>query len=446
VDPCLTQRPVPIAQEENAFPIWRKASAMLKALEGDSQLQARALSSGLASLSDEELAGLRRWLDQARPALESFTEGIALGKLRFPEEEAEEDLTRHSWDLVDAAALAKAKLLLAGFDCRDGDHASAARHAAEGLTAGGMIVEAGGPLIDYMVGTVVEQTAIGAMLSLVDAGLGSSSVKWLLARLGKDPDPSEDARRAYAAEFRFSVERTRSLAVCLEDAQSPAEAVAKWFVPDPVEPYPSREEERKPLVDAIEKIMAESDPPLDVHATVVQLGAHRADFAKGVAGSWPACSDRVKAAYSAEGDMGQAILDMVDDPVGHVLRGLEKVPREGGNVLGRYSHEQYGGTRTMAEMMLRRPMLRRAARAALALHLFEMRQGRLPEKLDELVTAGILDSVPSDPFAEKPLRYSRERRRVWSVGPDETDDGGHDKPMTWTGKDYVLEVPGARRP
>jgi hypothetical protein len=55
---------------------------------------------------------------------------------------------------------------------------------------------------------------------------------------------------------------------------------------------------------------------------------------------------------------------------------------------------------------------------------------------------GILEAVPIDPFSDEPLRYSRERRLVWSVGANETDEGGTAEPDSWSGDDFVLRVPG----
>ncbi|MBI4606326.1 MAG: hypothetical protein HY721_30545 [Planctomycetes bacterium] len=49
--------------------------------------------------------------------------------------------------------------------------------------------------------------------------------------------------------------------------------------------------------------------------------------------------------------------------------------------------------------------------------------GSLPAALDELVPR-YLPRVPLDPFDAKPLKWSREKRSIWSVGPDRTDKGG----------------------
>ncbi|MEM1059585.1 MAG: hypothetical protein AAGK14_10080 [Verrucomicrobiota bacterium] len=51
------------------------------------------------------------------------------------------------------------------------------------------------------------------------------------------------------------------------------------------------------------------------------------------------------------------------------------------------------------------------------------RDGELPASLEELVPAYI-DAIPVDPVDGQPLRYDRERRRTWSIGPDAKDQDG----------------------
>lgn len=61
--------------------------------------------------------------------------------------------------------------------------------------------------------------------------------------------------------------------------------------------------------------------------------------------------------------------------------------------------------------------------AQLALTAFQAEKGALLETLDELVPR-YLERVPVDPFGGKPIRYSREKRVVYSVGSDYIDSGG----------------------
>lgn len=64
-----------------------------------------------------------------------------------------------------------------------------------------------------------------------------------------------------------------------------------------------------------------------------------------------------------------------------------------------------------------------ATRLLIAIKRHRMETGALPEKLDALVP-GWLDAVPRDAFDGKPLRYDPERRVVYSVFRNLTDDGG----------------------
>ncbi|HRT28882.1 MAG TPA: hypothetical protein P5527_03720, partial [Kiritimatiellia bacterium] len=64
-----------------------------------------------------------------------------------------------------------------------------------------------------------------------------------------------------------------------------------------------------------------------------------------------------------------------------------------------------------------------AVRLLLACRAYEETTGHLPETLEALVP-DYLSAVPRDPFDGQPFRYSTERRIIYSVGEDLTDDGG----------------------
>jgi len=59
-----------------------------------------------------------------------------------------------------------------------------------------------------------------------------------------------------------------------------------------------------------------------------------------------------------------------------------------------------------------------------AVELYERRQGRYPEDLNQLVEAGIIPAIPDDPFDGQKFRYisSPEGGKIYSVGPDLVDD------------------------
>jgi hypothetical protein len=70
----------------------------------------------------------------------------------------------------------------------------------------------------------------------------------------------------------------------------------------------------------------------------------------------------------------------------------------------------------------------RAARAGIAVERFRLANGRLPDSLDELAPKW-LDSVPTDPFDDKPIRYKKLTKGfvTYSVGPDLKDDDGKER-------------------
>jgi hypothetical protein len=58
-----------------------------------------------------------------------------------------------------------------------------------------------------------------------------------------------------------------------------------------------------------------------------------------------------------------------------------------------------------------------------------------------------LERLPIDDFDGAPLRYSRERRRLWSVGDDLRDAGGSDaqEPGMLTEPTFPIPAPTAPR-
>ena len=84
-----------------------------------------------------------------------------------------------------------------------------------------------------------------------------------------------------------------------------------------------------------------------------------------------------------------------------------------------------------------------------ACRLYEMKHGKLPEKLDVLVP-DYLESVPLDPYDGKPFRYKPEKDIIYSVGRDCVDSGGstnapkgsysYSGAGRWYAEDAVFEI------
>lgn len=67
---------------------------------------------------------------------------------------------------------------------------------------------------------------------------------------------------------------------------------------------------------------------------------------------------------------------------------------------------------------------RRAVVTQIALRFYVEEHGTLPADLDDLITGGLLEAVPLDPYDGRPLRYDAARGLLWSVWNDRVDQGG----------------------
>ena len=74
-----------------------------------------------------------------------------------------------------------------------------------------------------------------------------------------------------------------------------------------------------------------------------------------------------------------------------------------------------------------------ALQILMALKCHKRDSGQLPRSLGELVPAH-LSAIPADDYDGKPLRYSPEKKMIYSVGEDLTDDGGS------ADKDIVFKI------
>ena len=79
-------------------------------------------------------------------------------------------------------------------------------------------------------------------------------------------------------------------------------------------------------------------------------------------------------------------------------------------------------------------------RTLAALRCYQMDHGTVPAALHALVPA-YLAAVPVDDFDGKPIRYSREKRIVYSVGPDLEDQGGFtaEEVVAWAREEHGFD-------
>lgn len=88
-------------------------------------------------------------------------------------------------------------------------------------------------------------------------------------------------------------------------------------------------------------------------------------------------------------------------------------------------------TRKVLELVDQRIANSQSLRIAYALKSYYNQNGTLPEKLSALIPE-YMKAIPLDPFDGEPMRYSKERGIVYSVGNDYIDNGGSELPFSFT--------------
>ena len=114
-----------------------------------------------------------------------------------------------------------------------------------------------------------------------------------------------------------------------------------------------------------------------------------------------------------------------------------------GNVVGRVFYAMFTPTMRLVLDQGSRIMTETGAvETMVALKAFKMKTGRLPKMLDELVPE-YLAAVPLDDFDGKPMRYSPEKKILYSVGKDLKDVGGftREESLKWWQKEYPYRPP-----
>ncbi len=79
-----------------------------------------------------------------------------------------------------------------------------------------------------------------------------------------------------------------------------------------------------------------------------------------------------------------------------------------------------------------------ATQVFIALKCYKNETGKLPDSLEELLPE-YFDKVPEDAFDGRPLRYSREKKIIYSIGTDLKDSGG-DLGEEWNSEEPTFKI------
>ncbi len=410
----------PLADDENAFPLWLKAVRVFKlAVDEDLQNNLDRLEIEVDIPPDETGAkAMRDWFEQNRVAMKLLREGIRKGNCRFPPSAGPKSEFSY---LIPLRHMGLALAAQARLETMSGNVNDAADKFLDVGRMGDLFLAGEGPLIHVLVGYSQQRSS-------------AEGIRWLVAR----PDISEITLRRLAAEPASYSMAAPGL------AHAYRLEFAKYFLPLILDPASCFDEKNK----AMNKLVG--NPACFDKTDTFQVGVEF--YRRMVANcgrSWPK-RDRgigADAKKIAEGLPNGIMkltspmkLEISDEEVADVLPKLEGLRNPVGRALVSnvitaldYAHpQQY---EILAE--------RRASQILAALRVYVLRSGALPESLDVLVKERILSAVPNDPFSEMPFRYSKDQRRIWSIGADEEDDLGEGDEGTFIADkelDYVWTV------
>lgn len=393
IHPDLLYRGSALPPDENAYGLLARAAASLSALPDGIE----------AHVSDRAVHGrardaLRSYLEDNVGPMRLLDEALERGRIQFP---ARGELVA----LVPFRRLAFARMARGASRLAAGDGAGV-NDLHDAWRYSTMWIEGDGLFMHFQ-----------AALSL-EAGV-LRSMRWYSGR--------DDADEAALPMFLDDVRRERSAVRRAADRVLAAEFTC-WGLVE-IDAF-GREIERNPFGCATGanplcgerflQAIAGHPAPFDPVGTVRELAGQLARVLR-----WP--GDGEPPAFELSGHEARLLAifasraDATDAERREEHAAVMAMPNPLGTILRERMRERY----VALHGSFRKGETERALTVAvLGARLFEMRHGRLPESLDEMVRSGILDETPRDPYRGDALRYSAAARAVWSVGEDRSDDGG----------------------
>ncbi|HEV7225801.1 MAG TPA: hypothetical protein VGN42_24055 [Pirellulales bacterium] len=487
IHPDIRLRRGELPNRENAYSFWVEAASHLSPFEvkdyDEFETRACCLQQDLGYWLPEGVIRreLRDQIERNRLALETANLGVSLGRFQFPEPRGpkhfpeDTKLDNFIWQLTRIRNF-KARLHVS---C--GEFVQAARELTYSLRMAEMALHGDGIVVTYLSSIAFQGSALDSMRGLARlAGTPADAIAAMLASIHRDWRGAEALAQCLRTEFHYYfLEQLAALCACgsaetLVDAllESVYDEYSLVLTANSRGPHPDGRSawRRQKLLE----LLAAHPSPFDPRQTISAASSKVAENLRHGESCWRAERERFTENRPLSDDcwppqlhpdFGYEILGPGPEARKAVEENLESMreidypaskladlarywqaPDEAAFAAARDKLRQIDNpvglllaereTRllpTCVTVLFRARTSREATKAVLAIRLFLIQRGRLPESLDVLVDAGLLSKVPNDPFADRPLRYSRERAVVWSVGQDGAGDGA-DPPaeMVWS--------------
>lgn len=438
VDPRVVYRRVPVPPEKNAWPLWKKAyESYVKQPEDEEfiDMVSRVLDGG--DFPAGELKNrLLDWIEKNAECRSLMDEGIKLEAVELPRAEKSGSLSLALDEIDLFRTLAQLRFFTSRGAAETGDFDKAASEAFAGLAFANILLASECLVLDFLVGIAVLGIAVSSVhhFSVCEGAPESLSREWI-KRLANSKVRPEVLKRAYRVEYCRWI--LPYLAGYPENGTT-QELVRHYLfgLSEPAPDYKPSEAQKQENDRAVRDIVFLLDGhqnAFDKDATT-GLGSdfylrlfNELDKPFGDRSSDPHKELRNEISAWPEGveiDFMEGILGRATDkkPSQRELRRARKQLRSVDNVLGKRIVVQFLSATEHSALEMSHARLD-SARLRIALHLYERKYRRLPDTLTSLVDDELLPDVPRDPFDGKEFKYSPERRVIWSVGSEGTNEG-----------------------
>lgn len=391
-----------VPEKENAFPLLEEAAALLRwPSDAGENAGASGRNEGWDGRRAEKLMLGEAWdddfvaqlLDQNQRSLDLLQQALQRPRLQVPPAGHWDEERPHlaHWKDLNQLVLIRARKLF-----REGRQEDAFEVAFSMVQLGYRMQDAGGPVIDYLVGAGVKLRSLIRLQAMVtESALHSDELRTWIKTVESCGANYSGLTNALRWEYDLAIGMAK-------DNQA----------------------------GKFSRLDADSDD-LPSWLPVGHLMVNLAKTRKLVAHRTRECLRDIPLCFS---EMTLTERDFPDDAVGMFRMAL------GGNMLGELMFDMMSplSMRLLAKKCQEDAYLS-LTQTLLALKCYHSERGHLPESLSELVPR-YLESVPVDDFDDQPLRYSRERKVLYSVGRDLTDDGGKEAEKDREGSDLVVKI------
>ncbi|MFW6189693.1 MAG: hypothetical protein ACOC7T_04590 [Planctomycetota bacterium] len=372
-----------LPDEQNAWSYFRKAGIEANWPDYREEREEDEKLSAALELEewDEEL--VEKWLERNAEALETWRRGLRQNESVAPKMKVGALMP----ELEGMRTLAQLAVLRAAYLHRQGRDYAAFEECLRTIRFGHRIQNSRGPLLHYFVGNAVKAIGVYTWLRLLpEAELAPDALREFARELQKYQRNEEGLKNTFRTEYEYQEQTVEQI------------SSGRFGAP---ELGMDRARYREMMSRGFGRLFWKPNATRRLLARMIRVSVDNVprtlaetDFSE------------MPETPEVEGPFSIARLTVSGNSIGRILIPMLKPA---------YERVQEQKCRSRLEIAVLRTML--------ALKAHKVRTGRLPESLRELVPQ-YLPRMPADPFDGEPLRYSREKRIVYSVGQDLEDSGG----------------------